>query len=143
MNSVTIITIVVIALLTVVVFGLAWLAYSSCIKAYKVELNWGKHDAEIKKEYHDKKKKSKKGLIGVILSYVALSAIAALFVTGIVYKARGENFTINNNTVLVIKSGSMSDFYDDKIAIKYENDKSLQFDVAISVHLKKLIVAQN
>lgn len=52
--------------------------------------------------------------------------------TGIIYKASGENFTINNETALVIKSGSMSEFFDDKLAEQYKEynyDITLQFNV--------------
>ena len=98
MNSITIITIVVVALLTLIIFGLSWLAYSSCLKAYNLEVNFGKHDEELKKEYHTKKRG---GLLGLICSWVVLSALLGLFVTGVVYKASGENFTINNQTVLM------------------------------------------
>ncbi len=128
MNSITIITIVVVALLTVVIFGLTWLAFSSCLKSYKMEVASGKHDEAIHKELYTKKK-NKGGLIGTICSYAVLLALSSLFVTGIVYKASGENFNINNQTVLVIKSGSMSDFYNNTIAEKYNYDKSLQFGV--------------
>ena len=129
MTSITIITIVVVALLTAIVFGLAWLGYSSCIKAYRVETEAGKHDEEILKEYHSKKKKS--GLVGIICSYLALTALFGLFVVGVVYKARGENLSINNQTVLVIKSGSMSDYYNEKLANEYKilEYKDLQFDI--------------
>ena len=129
MNSITIITIVVIALLTVIIFGLTWLGYSSCLKAYKLEVSQGKHDSEIFKHYHDKKKKNKGGLIGIICSYLVLIALSGLFVTGIIYKANGQNFNINNQTALVIKSGSMSGYYDETIAEKYNYDTSLQFDI--------------
>ena len=128
MNSITIITIVVIVLLTAIIFGLTWLAYSACIKSYKLEVNLGKYDKEILKEYRDKKSK-KGGLIGLIGSYVLLSVVLSLFVAGLVYKVSGENFTINNQTSLVIKTDSMSGFYDDEIASKYNNNKRLQFDV--------------
>ena len=128
MNSITIITIVVIVLLTAIIFGLTWLAYSACIKSYKLEVNLGKHDKEILKEYRDKKSK-KRGLIGLIGSYVLLSVVLSLFVAGLVHKVSGENFTINNQTSLVIKTDSMSGFYDDEIASKYNNNKRLQFDV--------------
>ena len=47
MTSITIITIVVVALLTVIIFGLAWLGWSSCIKSYKMEVDQGKHDNAI------------------------------------------------------------------------------------------------
>ncbi len=128
MTSITILTIVVVALLTLIIFGLAWLGYSSCIKAYRVETEAGKHDQEILKEFHSKKK-DKKGLIGIICSYATLTALAGLFITGMVYKASGENFTINNQTALVIKSGSMSDFYNEATAQSLNYDKSLQFGV--------------
>lgn len=129
MTSITIISIVVVALLTVIIFGLAWLGYSSCIKAYKIETEAGKHDEEILKEYHSKKKKS--GLVGLICSYLALAALSGLFVTGIVYKARGENFAVNNQTALVIKTGSMSDYYNEELADEYKllEYRDLQFDV--------------
>ena len=130
MTSITIIIIVVVALLTVVIAGLTWLAYSSCLKAYKAEVDSGKHDEDILKEYHSKKK-NKLGLLGIIGSYLALTALVGLFVTGIVYRARGENFVINNQTVLVIKSGSMSDYYNEKLADKYKllGYKDLQFNI--------------
>lgn len=127
MTSITIITIVVVALLTVIIFGLAWLGYSSCIKAYKVETDAGKHDEEILKEYHSKKKKS--GLVGIICSYLALTALFGLFCVGVAYKASGENFSINNQTVLVIKSGSMSDYFDEKLAEEYKEYPTYHFDV--------------
>lgn len=131
MKSITIITIVVVVLLTGIIFGLTWLGYSSCLRAYKIEVDHGKHDADIIKKYHSKKK-NKGGLVGVIGSYLALLALSSLFITGIIYKINGENFTINNQTALVIKSGSMSEYYDEDLANKYEilgYDTSLQFDV--------------
>lgn len=129
MTALTIITIVVVALLTVLIFGLTWLGYSSCLKAYKLEIDQGKHDRDILKGKQIKKKKSVGGLLGLISSYVVLSLLFGLFITGIVYKVNGNNFSIDNKTALVIKSGSMSDFYDDKIASYYDNDTSLHFDV--------------
>ena len=130
MASITIITIVVVALLTVIIFGLAWLGWSSCLKSYKMEVEAGKHDEEIRKEYRSKKK-NKSGLVGIICSYLALAALAGLFVTGIVYKARGENLEFNNQTVLVIKSGSMADYYNEDLANEYQilNYKEYHFDI--------------
>ena len=128
MNSITIITIVVVALLTLIIAGLTWLAYSSCIKTYRMEVNQGIHDEQLNKEYNSKKK-GKWGLLGLIGSWVTLVALLSLFVTGIVYKANGQTFSVNNQVALVIKSGSMSDFYDEAIAEQYNNDKSLQFGI--------------
>ena len=126
MTPITIITIVVVALLTIIVFGLAWLGYSSCIKAYRVETEAGKHDEEILKEYHSKKKS---GLVGSIISYLALTLLAGLFTIGVVYKVRGETLAINNQTVLVIKSGSMADYYNDELANEYIEYPTYHFDV--------------
>lgn len=131
MNSITIITVVVVALLTVVIFGLAWLGWGSCLKIYKLEVDQGKHDDEITKEPHPSGK-SKKGLISLIGSYLILLALSGLFVTGLIYRVGGENFTINNQTALVIKSGSMSEFYSEELAERYRQlhyNLSLQFDV--------------
>jgi signal peptidase I len=95
---------------------------------YQLEVDAGKHDKEIYKEFHSKKKK-KGGLLGIISSYLVLLLLSGLFVTGVVYKICGENFKINGHTALVIKTGSMSDFYNDEIAAKYDYDTSLHFNV--------------
>lgn len=63
------------------------------------------------------------------MSYLVLLLLSALFVTGIVYKARGENFQIGDHTVLVIKSGSMSDYYNDELAEEYKDYNEYHFDV--------------
>ena len=130
MNTIAIITVVVVVLLTTLIFGLVWLGYKSCLKIYKIEVDQGKHDEAILKEYHAKK--SKRGLIGIIVSYVVLSLLAGLFITGVVYKARGENLSIKNQVALVIKSESMSDYYNDEYKTKCESnlyDSTLQFDI--------------
>lgn len=126
MTSITIITIVVVALLTIIIFSLAWLGYKSCLRMYRIEIAHGKHDAEIIKEYDHKRK----GLGGIIWSYLALLLLISLFTTGLVYRVNNENITIDNKTILVIKSNSMSDFYDDDYAEALSNDRSLQFSIA-------------
>lgn len=132
MNSITIITIVVVALLTILIFSLSWLAYRSLLKEYRLEVDLGSYDREIFQQFHkekkDKKKKIKR-LIGNICYYLVLTALSGLFVTGLVYKINNQTFTINDNTILVIKSGSMSSFYDEKEAAKWNYDTSLQFGV--------------
>ena len=126
MNTLTIIVIVVVALLTLIVFGLSWLAYSSCVKSYKMEVSQGKHDEEIQKE---RKAKKKGGLLRLIGSYIVLFSLLSLFATGVIYKSNKESFSINNQTALVIKTGSMSDFYNEDVAKQYDNDRTLHFDV--------------
>ena len=128
MTSITIITIVVVALLTVIIFGLAWLGWSSCIKSYKMEVDQGKHDNAILKDYHSKKK-NKLELIGIICSYLTIVILAGLFITGAVYRAQGENLAVGNQTALVIKTGSMSDYYNQELADKHPEYKTSQFDV--------------
>ena len=126
MSTITIITIVVIALLTVIIFGLAWLGYSSCLKTYQLEVRTGKYDRMIFQEYHIKQKR--KGVVSTVLSYSLLTLLLSLFITGLVYKTRGENLTIGDQTVLVIKTDSMSDFFDDTTAESFNHDRHLQFD---------------
>jgi len=127
MTPITIITIVVVALLTLLIFWLMWLGYSSCIRMYKLEVQSGKHDLDISKEKN--KKIKTKDVLGIVGSYALLSLLVTVFVSGIVYRASGNNFVINNQTALVIKTGSMSDFYDDETASKYNYDTSLHFNV--------------
>ena len=133
MTSITIITIVVVALLTVVILGLAWVAYVSCIKSYRMEVDAGTHDAVITKQFARKTKKERVGIIcSIVTSYTFLLALLSLFVTGIVYRASGNNFVINNETVLVIKTGSMAQCYDTELEQKYTllgYDTTLHFDV--------------
>ena len=132
MKSITIITIVVVALLTAIIFWLTWIAYNSCLKAYKLEVGRGQHDTEILKEYHVKKRKKGGRVLSLIWTGALLTALSSLFIIGIIYRASGENIVINNKTALVIKSGSMSDFYDDELAVQYQEynyDLTLQFDV--------------
>ncbi len=132
MKTITIIVIVVVALLTAIIFGLTWFAYNSCLKAYKIEVSHGQHDREIFKEYHAKKKKRGGKVLGLIGSCIFLTVLLSLFVAGIVYRASGENLTLNGQTVLVVKSGSMSDFYNENLATQYQEynyDTTLQFDV--------------
>ena len=127
MASIAIITIVVVVSISLVIFGLAWFAYSSCVRSYGAEVAQGTHDAEIEKKRSAKK--SKAGICGLICSYTLLAALVSLFVTGVVYRANNENLVVGDKTVLVIESGSMSDFYDDRIAEQYDYDRSLQFDI--------------
>ena len=129
MTSITIITIVVIALLTLIIFGLIGLAYRACLKLYKLELAQGLHDDQFEQDEHLSKKKKIAGRIELVGSYLVLLLLLGLFFTGLIYKINGENFTLNNKTILVIKSNSMADFYNNEIASKYNYDSSLQFSV--------------
>lgn len=141
MNSITIITIVVIALLTIVIFGLTWLAYISCIKAYEIEVEQGKYDKEIYEQYCTKNKHSKKDCIGFIGYIIILILLILLFAVGIAYRIKGNSLVFNNQTALVIKSGSMSDFYNEDVEKEYQEynyDPSLQFDIGDICIFRKL-----
>lgn len=130
MISTTIITIVVVAILTAVVFGLMWFGFSSCVKIYKMEVDQGQHDADIYKEYYSR---SKKGLaikvLSFIITFILLIILITLLVFGFIY-GDNKNLTIDGYTPLVIKSGSMSKFYNDDVAEEYAKlgySKELQF----------------
>ena len=126
MTGITIITIVVIILLTAIIFGLAWLAYSSCLKSYKQEVDLGRHDDAIRKEH---KKVKKGGAMGVIGSWLILFLLSSLFVIGIVNKASGEILHIGNQTSLVIASSSMSDYFNDNTKEKLQEYNTYHFDI--------------
>lgn len=126
MTPITIITIVVVVLLTCVIFGLAWLGYTSCIRAYRIEVANGEHDDAIREE---RSKERKHGLIGIVGSYLALFLLLGVFISGMVYKASGKTFSVNGETALVIESGSMSQFFDEQTAAQYNNDESLHFSI--------------
>ena len=130
MNSITIITIVVIALLTIIIFGLTWISYMSCIKMYRMEVKQGMHDTEIFNQYNTKNKKN--NWVSFVIICIISTILLSLFVIGIIYKIKGESLEFNNQTALVVKSGSMSEFYNDKLAEEYQEynyDSSLQFDI--------------
>ena len=125
MFSITIISIVVVALLTLIIFGLTWMGFKACLRLYRVEVTQGKYDTEIIKEFSHKGYK----IIGTIVSIIIFIFLSTLFVIGFIYKINNENFTINNKTILVVKSDSMADFYDDKYAETLDYDRSLQFSI--------------
>lgn len=123
MTSITVITIVVVALLTLLIFGLMWLGYSAVLRSYTTELKDGKHDRDILKEYGRKKHK----LIGIILSCLVVVLLLSIIVCGIICRVNNDNLVINHKTLLVIKSNSMADFCTAGYAEEWANDRSLQF----------------
>ena len=137
MLSITIIAIVVVAVLTAIIFSLAWISYSSYIKLYKIEVETGKHDIEIFKEFYnctkkDKRKQTIVKILGSTIVFMLLLAIICLFIVGVIYSSTEKNITIDNKTALVIKSGSMSKYYDDELALKYKElgySEKLQFSI--------------
>lgn len=134
MFSITIITIVVVALLIVMIFGLTWLGFKACLRMYRMEITQGKYDTDIIKEFTHKKR----GLINSIIFILVLVLLGALFITGLVYKINNENITIDNKTILVVKSNSMADFYNDEYAATLNHDKNYQFSVGDICVFEKL-----
>lgn len=134
MISITIIAIVVVAVLTVIIFSLAWLGFSSCLRAYEAEVNQGQHDLNIYTEYF-KRNKSKSVIVKVLsytMTFILLLVLIILLVLGFVYGSNDKDLTINGYTPLVIKSGSMSGFYNSNVEAEYLElgySKHLQFDV--------------
>ena len=131
MGSITITSIVVVVVLAGAIFSLAWLGYSACLKKYKLELAQGKHDIELCEELNNKKqRKVTHTIVSYVLTSILLLALLGLFIAGIISKTKNNSFSVNGNTTLVIKSGSMSGFYDDALEDKYNElgyDKNLQF----------------
>ena len=133
MGSIAIITIVVVAILVVAIFGLTWLGYASTLKEYKMELDQGKYDIELCHELYRKKDKNQiVRTTGYLVLALFIIALLGLFGVGIYFKTINKNVSIGGNTVLVVKTGSMSKFYDDNLAEDYAKlgyDQKLQFAV--------------
>ena len=134
MLSITIIAVVVVVVLTAIIFGLAWLGYSSCLKAYKVEVEQGKHDPDIYKEFfsHPKRRQVIVKVLSYTMTCLLLLILIGLLVFGFVFKFGGINLSVGGYTPLAIKSGSMSDFCSEELAREYAElgyNKDLQFSV--------------
>lgn len=133
MGSVTIITIVVGAVLVMAIFGFVWIGYAASLREYKMELDQGKYDIELCHELYLKNHKNnivKK--IGYIMTLIILIILFGLFTTSTIFKPITRNITINGNTALVVKTGSMSAFYNDNLAEDYDKlgyDENLQFAI--------------
>ena len=125
MSAITIITICVIAILTVVIFALTGLGYHSVYAYYKLELSQGLHDNELIKEHRSKRKHKVSGIIGTIVSYTALTLLVSLFTVGVIYKVNNKIPTFNNQTALVIRSDSMKEFY----SAETDFDNKYQFEL--------------
>ncbi len=126
------ITIVVVALLTCLIFGLAIISFVSCIKSERTLIANGEKDAEILKEDADGKKKSSKiiNAFSWAFSIILMVGIVAMAGTAIGFKAQGQRFSINNQTQLVIASDSMDGFYNDEYRLTLPEDaEKRQFGV--------------
>lgn len=137
----TVTTIIVVTVLTLLIFILTLVAFSSTIKYEKKEIEAGNRDTDITKYLESEKKKSAKvsNLLLNILSWIIAAAVAATLIVAIVYRTSDKKITINNHTVLVIASDSMSKFYNtsyessfkniDNQQILYDDVVASQFDI--------------
>ena len=115
------------------VFGVTWIGYATCVKEYKKELAQGKYDLELWQEQISTNEKSH---IGKGLSYMAFALliimVLGLFIAGVGFKINNKHISINGNTVLVVKTGSMSNYYDSKLEDNYKElgyNDDLQFAI--------------
>ncbi|MBO7078957.1 MAG: hypothetical protein J6W64_04005 [Bacilli bacterium] len=133
MSSIAIMTIVVVAMLTVTIFALAWVGYSLCIKKYKKDLDLGKYDMDLCNEhYNNKKNHVVAKAISFAMTLIVLAALLTILIMGIIFASSKEGLTIGGKTALVIKTGSMSKYYDDNLEQKYNDlgyNKDFQFGV--------------
>lgn len=109
MTTVTIITVVVVVVLTAIILTLDIVAYSSLLKSYADEVDSGVHDCIIAEEHIEKKGR----IATAILSYATIVVLLSFLAFGVVSKIRGENLSFNGTACLVIKTGSMSKWYDE------------------------------
>lgn len=124
-------TIIVVAILTILVFMLVFVACSSFIKAEKLEIENGHRDDEMRQDIEKEKKKSSKilNIFGSVIGGAIAVGLLAVASLAIIYRASGEQFSINNHVSLVIVSDSMDGFYNDDYRIEMlENKETAEKD---------------
>lgn len=127
-----IITIVVVSTLVLGIFGLAWILYAASLREYKAELDQGRYDIELCHELYRKDKNHIAKMISYVVFVLLIVFLFGLFLTGMIFRSNNKNITINGNTALVVKTGSMSDFCAEELAEKYKElgyDEKLQFAI--------------
>ncbi len=120
----TTITIVVVALLTCLIFGLATISFVTTVKSEKTLIASGQKDDELLKEEKASKQKSSKvwNVISIAFSAIIMAGVVAMAGVGISFKASGQQFLINNQTKLVIASDSMDGFYSEEYKLTLPED---------------------
>ena len=134
MLPITVMSIIVIAILTVLIFLFLLLSYKSILMNYMAEVDSGKHDDTIFDEYlkikKEQKKKKRWVILFIIFKYLVLFFLICLVILSIFYKINGQVMHIGNNYSFVIASGSMSKFYSTEYEVelneKFSNLKHLQ-----------------
>lgn len=112
-------TIAVVAILTLLIFTLAFISFKSLLRAEKREIESGSRDEELKANEAKEKKKTSKAMniVSRIITGTVALALLATSAAAITYRASGEQFSINNHISLVIVSDSMDGFYSDEYEV--------------------------
>jgi len=126
-------TIIVVAVLTAVIFSLAILAFSAMLKAEKQDIDAGKKDDEIKNATKSKKEHKTLSILCNIFSWGVTCLLAAAAIASFAYRVSGEQFSINNNIVLVAASDSMDGFYNDEYKLSLISCKQDAIDQQFQV----------
>lgn len=137
----TTITLVVVAILTCLIFGLAVAAYISIIKSEKTLIRNGEKDEELLNEDIASQKKSSKvwNILSIVFSTIIMVGVLTMAGIGISYKASGQQFLINNQTKLVIVSDSMDGFYSEEYKLTLPEDaKKQQFAIGALLTFNKV-----
>jgi hypothetical protein len=108
----TVLTIIVVAILTALIFALAILAYQTTYSSARKEMAKGVYDID-PKDFSGRGRCKAKMIIANSFSVAICVALIALAAASITYRATGNQVEINGKTSLVIASDSMSGFYDD------------------------------
>ena len=118
-------TIIVVAVMTVLIFVLALVTFTSFLKTEKLELASGKRDEELRVKLAKEKKKSSKvlNIIANIISGLFALGLLTAAATGVTYRASHQQFAVNNHVALVIVSDSMNGFYDSNYELNLKNEK--------------------
>lgn len=113
-----ILTIIVVAILTCLIFGLATVAFVYALRDEKRAIDAGERDEELLREKRRREKRSSKASDAVSLSISALLLIAAIAASSVAisYRASGQRFSVDGKVGLVIASDSMDGFYDAEYA---------------------------
>lgn len=112
-SQMAMLTIIVVAILTALIFALAILAYQTTYSSARKEMSKGVYDID-PKDFSGKGKSRAKDIISKSFSIAVCVALISLAAISIAYRATGNQVEINGKTSLVIASDSMSGFYDDE-----------------------------
>ena len=106
----SLIAIIILSIISITAVALMVFGYHFILKDTRKLSSIGLLDDEFKKE--EASKKSRKASIAINSISIAFSVIFLAFcLSGIIYKAQGQQIIINNHTAMVIASNSMEEYY--------------------------------